>query len=294
MISQSLQAHLDGGATTLCRAWAVTRRDGVIMGFTDHDREIAFDGIEFRPESGMTARALSQTTGLSVDNSEVVGALSDAAITEAEILAGRFDGAAIRVWLVDWTDPAQRILQFSGSLGEISRADGAFSAELRGLTEELNQPQGRVYQTRCSAVLGDGRCRFDLAQPGYAHEIAAEQVEGARVFRFAGLDQFSPRWFEAGRLVVADGAAAGLTGIVKNDRYKDGMRIVELWQGLRADVQPGDRLRLEAGCDKRAETCRVKFANMTNFQGFPHLPGEDWLIAYPASGGANDGGSLAG
>ncbi len=291
MISPSFQARLAGGATTLCRAWALTRRDGVVMGFTDHDRAIAFEGIAFRPDSGMTARALSQTTGLSVDNSEAVGALSDAAITEADILAGRFDGAGIRIWLVDWRDPAQRLLQFSGSLGEISRADGGFSAELRGLTEALNQPRGQVYQKRCSAVLGDARCRFDLGQPGYAHDLAAELIEGARLFRFAGLDQFAPRWFEAGRLIVTGGSAAGLSGIVKNDRHEDGVRVIELWQGLRAEVAAGDMLRLEAGCDKRAETCRVKFANMVNFQGFPHLPGEDWLIAAPAQVGAGDGGA---
>jgi uncharacterized phage protein (TIGR02218 family) len=51
-------------------------------------------------------------------------------------------------------------------------------------------------------------------------------------------------------------------------------------------------VRLEAGCDKRAETCRLKFANFLNFRGFPHLPGEDWLTAVPKAEGANDGGSL--
>ena len=58
-----------------------------------------------------------------------------------------------------------------------------------------------------------------------------------------------------------------------------------------ADVAPGDMLRIEAGCDKRAATCRLKFGNFVNFRGFPHIPGEDWLMAVPRSDGVNDGGS---
>lgn len=293
-VSDAMQAHLDSGATTLCRCWAITRADGVVMGFTDHDAGLSFDGVDFRAQTGMTARALSQTTGLSVDNSEAVGALSDAAVTEADILAGRFDGASIRAWLVNWAAPADRVMLFSGALGEITRKGGAFQAELRGLTELLNQPQGQMYQRPCSAVLGDARCRFDLGQPGYSVELPVEEVAEARVFRFAAVNGFEPRWFEAGRLKVLDGAGAGLIGVIKNDRYDNGTRTVELWEGLRAAVAPGDMLRLEAGCDRRAETCKVKFSNFTNFRGFPHIPGEDWVLSYPVRGRLNDGGSLSG
>ena len=124
--------HLQSGATTVCRCWSVTRRDGVAFGFTDHDRDLAFEGVIFRADTGLTARALAQSTGLSVDNTEALG----------------------------------------------------------------------------------------------------------------------------------------------------------------ADLVPGDLIRLEAGCDKRAETCRAKFANFLNFRGFPHIPGEDWLTTFPARDGVNDGGSL--
>ncbi|WP_415184444.1 DUF2163 domain-containing protein [Phaeovulum sp.] len=291
--SEALKAHLASGATTVCRAWAVTRADGVVLGFTDHDRALAFDGISFDPDSGMTAKALSQATGLAVDNTEAYGALSSAAMTEADILAGRYDAAEVRSWLVNWADVSQRALQFRGQLGEITRGEGAFSAELRGLTEALGRAQGRIFHPRCSAVLADRQCRFNLAAPGYVSERAVEVVEGARVFRFADMPGFDDRWFEKGRLTVLSGAAAGLAGVVKNDRLQGvGAREVELWQALAAEVVPGDMLRIEAGCDRRADTCRLKFNNFNNFRGFPHVPGEDWLMSYPVSSGANDGGSL--
>ena len=112
---EDLLAHLAGGVSTLCRAWAVRRRDGVELGFTDHDRDLRFDGLTYRAGTGMTARTLMQTTGFAVDNSEAVGALSSDAVTEADLLAGRYDAAEVRCWLVNWTDVGQRLLQFRGN-----------------------------------------------------------------------------------------------------------------------------------------------------------------------------------
>ncbi len=293
--SDAMKAHLAGGATTLARCFSVLRKDGLVLGFTDHDRDLNFDGITFRADSGLTAKAIQQATGLSVDNSEAFGALRSAAITEADILAGRYDGAEVRAWLVNWADPAVRVLQFRGTLGEIVRSGGAFTAELRGLSEALNQPVGLIYHARCSAVLGDGRCGFDLSQPGYAEERPVEMVQEGRVFRFAAMPGFEDRWFEKGRLVVLDGVAKGLVGSIKNDRATGGGgREVELWQNLGAAPAPGDMVRIEAGCDRRAETCRLKFNNFLNFRGFPHIPGEDWVMSYPVSSARNDGGSLSG
>ncbi|MDH2327624.1 DUF2163 domain-containing protein [Cereibacter sp. SYSU M97828] len=288
----TLASHLALGVTTVCRAWAVARADGIMLGFTDHDTDLAFDGITFAASSGLTAMALQQTTGLAVDNTEALGALSDAGVTEADLLAGRFDRAEMRCWLVNWADPSQRSLQFRGTFGEITRTGGAFRAELRGLTEALNQPQGRSYQTGCSALLGDRACGFDLSGPGYSAERAAEQIEDRRILRFADFAGFDDRWFERGRLVVLTGAGAGVVGLIKNDRLSASGREIELWQSLGPDIAPGDMLRIEAGCDKRAETCRLKFANFANFRGFPHIPGEDWLASYPNSGSVKDGGSL--
>ncbi|TCO70907.1 DUF2163 domain-containing protein [Rhodovulum euryhalinum] len=291
-IPEALQAHLSGGSTTLARAWAITRRDGVELGFTDHDRDLSFDGVEFRAETGMSARALSQTTGLSVDNSAAVGALSSEAITEADIAAGRYDRAELWIWLVNWTDVTQRVALFSGSLGEITCGRGGFEVEIRGQAEALNQPQGRVYQRPCSAVLGDAACGFDTSLPGYSVNVTANTIESRRIFRFEGVSGFQPRWFEHGRLEILGGAASGLVGAIKTDREEGGARLIELWSEIRGPVAPGDALRLIAGCDRTADTCRWKFNNFIGFRGFPHIPGEDWLMSYPSKSGVNDGGSL--
>jgi uncharacterized phage protein (TIGR02218 family) len=91
---------------------------------------------------------------------------------------------------------------------------------------------------------------------------------------------------------VLSGSATGLVSVVKNDRLSGGDRRIELWQSLRADCVSGDMIRIEAGCDRRHETCQLKFDNLVNFQGFPSIPGEDWLMSIPRNAEANDGGSL--
>jgi len=291
MTSAALHAHLATGATTLCRAWIVTRKDGTIMGFTDHDRELVVEGVSCRADAGLSAKALQQTTGLSVDNSEAIGALSDASITETDIQAGRFDGAEVRTYLVNWASPEERVLEFRGTLGEITRSGGAFRAELRGLTELLNQPQGFAFQPGCSAILGDRRCRFDTGTPGFFVDVALEEASDGRVFRFAEFPVFADRWFEHGRFEVLSGEAEGLVGVVKIDRLDGSGRLIELWQSVTATLGAGDLIRVVAGCNKTAGTCRAKFGNFLNFRGFPHVPGEDWLSSYPGQDRPNTGGS---
>lgn len=287
----ALADHLAGGCATVCRAWIVKRSDGLILGFTDHDLELVVDGTVCLAASGMTAGALQASTGLAVDNAEARGALSHDAIRDEDIRAGLWDAAEVTSYLVNWQSPMDFEILFRGSLGEISWGDGAFTAELRGLSEALNKTRGRVYQARCDAVLGDARCRVELG-PLFAVEAEVGAVSDDQEVDLPELRDYAPKWFDGGRLIVLTGNAGGAEERIKTDRTQDGVRRIGLWQSLRRQIAVGDRVRIEAGCDKRMVTCRVKFNNLLNFRGFPQIPGEDWLMSYPVSGGRNDGGRL--
>lgn len=278
----TLAERMAGGASTVARAWELRRRDGLVLGFTDHDGDLEVAGVACRASSGLTARALETGTGLSVDNSEAAGVLSDDAVSEADLRAGRWDGAEVVIRLVDWTAPDVSDVLFRGTLGEVSHGAGGFQAELRGLAEALNVPRGRVYHSRCDAVLGDARCRVAMDGPGMAEEVVVLSVEDARVFVVEGAGEYAPDWFARGRGIVLGGAADGLEERVKLDRPVPGGRRVELWAPLGAAPVAGDRMRLEAGCDKAMATCRDKFDNVLNFRGFPHIPGDDWMMAVPS------------
>ena len=277
----ALLQHLAGGCTTTCLAWAVTRQDGETLGFTDHDRDLSFDGVVFRAGTGLTAQALQQVSGLAVDNTEALGALSDASIRAEDLRAGRYDGAKVRCWLVNWQDPAARQLRFAGTIGEVGVSGAAFRAELRGVSEALNQMRGRRIQAGCDAVLGDSRCGFDLAQPGYGTRATILALREGRILALDLADGFAPGWFQYGPLRFLDGAAAGLAGTVKADRIEAGGRTIELWQEPGVTPAPGDQVHLAAGCNRLAATCREKFRNFQRFRGFPHVPGEDWITTFP-------------
>lgn len=288
----SLAAALASGVTTNARAWAVTRADGVVLGFTDHDRALAFDGITFEAASGLTASALEQAAGLAADSHSVSGALRSEAITDSDLERGLYDGAEIRVWLVDWTDPVSRHLIARGQIGEVRRGTHAFEAEVLGLIDRLNAPVGRAYLTNCGYRLGSSGCGVDLEDPAHLGSGTVTGIIAPQMIEVSGLGTFPSRWFERGRLTWTTGDNRIEPGRIKAHRVVGPAVRITLWQAPAAAIRPGDSFEIRAGCDKAAETCREKFDNLVNFGGFPHMPGDDWATQYPNTGELHDGGSL--
>jgi uncharacterized phage protein (TIGR02218 family) len=285
-----MQAHLDGGATTLCWCWRLTRGDGVVQGFTDHDRDLSFDGVTYEAVSGFSASQIESGLGLAVDNLTLSGALSSATLNEADLAAGMYDNAAIHIWRVNWAAPDQRVLIRAGKLGEVTRSGGAFQAEIRGLAQALNQPVGRVFGHLCDADLGDGRCGIAIS----AAEGAVAAAYDNRRFAVSGLTDFAGGWFTGGKLAFSDGANAGRAMEVKRHAVSGGIVTIELWQAMSAPVAAGDGFTVTPGCDKQFSTCKSKFSTAVNFRGFPYMPGNDAVLAAPAAGQPMDGGSRYG
>jgi uncharacterized phage protein (TIGR02218 family) len=279
----ALAAHLATGATTLAWCWRLTRGDGTRLGFTDHDRNLAFDGTTFEAASGFTATDIKDAVGLAVDNLEVSSALRSDALNEDDLAAGLYDDAAIEIWRVNWADPAQRVLMRSGSLGEVARSGLAFTAEVRGLAHYLQQPKGRLYQYGCDADLGDVRCTVDLDDPAFRGTGTVAAASSPRLFTATGLDAFATDVFTRGLLTFTTGANAGRGQEVK--RHVAGSEAtLELWQPMAHPIAAGDAFTVTAGCDKHFATCQAKFANAVNFRGFPHMPGNDFLTAVARPG----------
>ncbi len=280
-LPDGLQAHLDTGATTLCWCWKLTRRDGVAFGFTDHDVDLSFGAVTYAADSGFTATELQSSLGLSVDNVDVEGALSADLITEDDIAAGLYDGAKIEVWRVNWADTDQAVLMRKGHLGEITRGDTFFRAELRGLAAELQQKQGRIFQAGCDAALGDARCGVDVNDPSYSASATVAAVTGGQVLQLTGADAFQAGWFNRGVLTFTSGANAGVNYQLQSHVVTSGIVSVGVWSAFLKPVEAGDTLTLIAGCDKQFATCIKKFSNGVNFRGCPHMPGNDFVTTYP-------------
>lgn len=287
-----LAAHIAQDATTLANCWKLLRKDGAVLGFTDHDRVLSFGGTDFVPAHGLDGSEVPGKLGMGVETSEVLGVLSHEGIIEDDILLGLYDGATVESWRVNWADVAQRVKLRSDTIGEIVREDGVFRAELRSAQQGLNVTHGRIYQGLCDASLGDARCGVDLTPPAYRGFATVTAVNDQHRVTVSGLTGFPEGWFGFGSALWSDGRRNGLRDGVLTHQRIGSEDVLSFGVAIGDWVVQGDTLAVTTGCDRRFATCQARFANATNFRGFPHIPGSDYVLRYPRREDALDGRSI--
>ncbi|AGH51143.1 hypothetical protein G432_17125 [Sphingomonas sp. MM-1] len=264
--------------TTIAFCWRLDRRDGVALGFTTHDRDLEIGGLAYRSAPGMLPSSISLSDGFEVDTLDIAGALTSDAIRDEDLAAGRWDGARVRLFAVDWADPEGTPLHLTrGELGEISIRDGAFTAELAGPTAMLDRPVVEYTSPECRAELGDRRCRIDMAGRRRLTRLADVDADGRLRVAAAGTGAPNARGY--GRLRWIDGANAGLSSAILSSAGD--------WLTLREPppypIAAGLIVEIAEGCDKSLATCAGRFGNAANFRGEPWLPGNDILTRYPGA-----------
>ena len=273
-LSPALAAHIDGEVTTLATCWRLERADGWVRGFTDHDRNLVFDGLAYTAATGFLPSAIKSGADLSVDNLDVDGFLDDEALKASDLSAGLYDGARIDIFLVNWADLSQgRILLRRGWLGEVKRADQRFSAEVRGVANRLQQTQGKLYSRLCRTDLGSAECTVALGPLTDDLTISAVSAGDAFVVPTARPSGF----YAFGTCTFLSGANAGGSTEVLSQVGQ----AVTLFTPMPRPIAVSDQVRLIAGCDKTPETCHTRFVNIVNFRGEPHIPGNDKVFSYP-------------
>jgi hypothetical protein len=344
-VSQDLKDHLAGEVTTLATCWKVTRTDGVVMGFTDHDKDIVYDSLTYKASSGFSPSAVQSKADLSVSNLDLIALLDDEDITKADIEAGVYDYAEIHIFMINYENQSQGILKLRrGWLGEVTMKDLSFQAEMRGLTQALRQRIGRVYTPTCDADLGDSRCQLqmnpsewqaeteytamtphddasgDIVKPSvYSglwfkcvsagtsgteeptwpetiggqvadgtvtwEAIQARVVEGEvtsldsnRTFYDSGRTE-ADDYFSYGKIVWTSGNNNGYQMEIKGYTLSNGQ--IVLFLAMPKPIQVGDTFEAYAGCDGLKNTCKNKFDNYYNYQGFPDVPGTDEMLRTP-------------
>lgn len=271
-ISGALLAHIQGEVTTLATCWKITRKDATVLGFTTHVEDLTISGVSYQADAGSySASAISSTSDLSVDNLDLNAIFDSASITEADLLAGKYDYAAVQIFLVNYTDLSQGVLILrAGTIGEVKADGGKFTAELRGLAQALQQVVGRTYQKRCDADLGDSRCTVALGP----HTVTGTVSSASQKDVFVSSSVPTRR---GGKLTWTSGLNVGLSMEVKSLSGST----IRLVQDMAYTITAGDGYSVYAGCDKLLSTCKSPFNNVINFQGFPFIPGPDRALSYP-------------
>lgn len=256
---------------TWCR---ILRRDGVTLGFTAHDRDLWFDGVLHRAVPGMVPSAIRRTAGLDDDSAEVAGALTHEAVSAADLAAGRYDSARVRIGLVDWQTLARETI-WVGTLGAVTEQDGGFTAELASRKAELLQSHVPRTSPACRAAFCGTGCNLNPSR--FTHEAVLTGIDPqsgsvtiACTASAADLIGGTLRWM--------DGPHAGSTVRIQAVGASDEL-ILE--PPLEAELPVGLRIVVREGCDHRLDTCADRFGNAPNFRGEPFLPGNDLLARYP-------------
>lgn len=262
---------------TVATFWRVIRRDGVTLGFTTHDRDLWLDGVLHRSAPGMVPSAIRRSAGFDPDSAEVQGALSHDAISAADLADGRFDGARVLIGLVDW-ECLERHLVYRGTIGTVSEEAGAFTASLESRKAELQRDPIPRTSPSCRAGFCGPGCTLSPAHFSHEDAIADADPETGSVTLVTSAP---PDGLAGGWLRWLDGPYAGLAMEI----------IAQVGAGLTLDraldrpVPAGARVLLREGCDRTLATCAGRFGNAINFQGEPHLPGNDLVTRYPSPAG---------
>lgn len=276
-MSEALQDMLAEPVMTVALCWKLTRGDGLVLGFTSHDEDIAIGGVNYVARPGMMPSAVSQTTELSGDSMETTGPISSVGIRTDDLESGRWADARVELFACDWQAPASgQLWLMRGTLGSVTRTGPGFSESFRAeLVSELVQLE-RIQPLRlsptCRAELGDARCGIDMRR--HRVRAAASGGSGNVVVLAAALANADNYAF--GRLRWISGP---LTGVDRRIAAASAQELV-LEEPLPDGSAASGELWIWEGCDKRLETCAGRFSNVEAFDGEPHVPGNDALIRY--------------
>jgi hypothetical protein len=105
-VPAELAARIESGAATLCHVWRLTRADGAVSGFTDHDRDLLHEGLLCVAGGGWTGGAAASGLGAGEAGAMVAAGVLDAdGLDPADLAVGLYDGATVECRRVDWSEP---------------------------------------------------------------------------------------------------------------------------------------------------------------------------------------------
>ena len=284
-----LASYASGSA--VCACLVVTRQDGVVERFTSTDHNVTVAGVgapydgTYQAATGLDVSNLVVQSGLAVDNMELTVLPDETSYPQVDILAGRWNNAAFRLFECDHINPSLGInLLKRGTTGEADTLRSSNRFEFRGLKQALQQQLGEVTSKTCRYRLGStakphGLCMVDLAP--WTNTYAITAVASRHQFTCSAATEVDDYYGE-GIAHAMDGENAGYEQKVKS--FAAGVVVLALEMPF--DLNVGDTVRLTAGCRKRlTEDCKTKFSNVLNFGGEPHMTGPDLLTADPQVGG---------
>jgi uncharacterized phage protein (TIGR02218 family) len=271
-LSNAARNALAASITTLTWCWRITRRDGVVQGFTRLDRDLVLDGVTYRAAVGIDPTAIAQTNNLNVNNLQLQSVLSDRGIREADLVGGLYDYAEVSIFLIDWMTLSDPIPLVSGTIGEFATDGLGYQAECRGLTQALAQSQSQVTSKTCRYSFGDSKCGMDLIR--YTYDFTVDDTFNPHTIVVTSMAGVADGVFNFGQLTWTSGQNRGQDcAIASYSRGRFG-----LFEDAPYPIEPGDTFTAVAGCGHTPRDCAA-FGNSANFGGETYVPGAQTFLS---------------
>lgn len=274
-ISAPLQQGIDNG--TISTFIKIVRSDATIKGFSNHDKPLTIDSIQYKPTPGLERVIMNLRSNAEVSNQEFGGGwVVD--LNETDLQNGLYDDALITVFRADWSNvSAGTVVIFEGSLGMIQWTEDGFKADIHSLMRQLGKKIGISTTAKCrhnlftqASSTNIGACT--LVEGSFTYNTTVVTATSKLKFTIGSIGQ-PDAWIANGILTWTSGLNSGASYEVKS--YVS--NVVDLFLPTTFIVANGDAFTVTAGCDKNIETCKSKFSNVVNFGGFPHIkPEVNW------------------
>lgn len=274
-ISANLKAAIANGR--IATLFAIIAQDGTSRYFTDHNLTLTVDGKIHTPSAGVGRVSMKVTNDAEVSNQEVTATIVE--MPESELNSGKWDAATIQIGMCGWEVPGEgQLIVFKGSVGVIQWTDEGFRADIQNYLRDLGKNVGSVVTGNCRHQL------YSTVAPGQVGACNVSKVSNTTTgtvatvlthrLKFKTSTALPDGWASSGFVKFTSGNNAGLTYEVKLHEKNAIAAIgesIELFLPCIGSIQVGDTFSLLAGCDHTATTCKIKFSNMINFGGFPHI-----------------------
>lgn len=251
-ITAAFKAHLAQQYQTTCSCWLVVRKDGTILGFTDHDQDIQYDledyldsadihiparmagsGLQtYVASNGYTSTDIATGSDLQADDMNVQGPSVPPSITAEVLKQGSWDWAFYIIFWVNWKDLSNTmgaLILRCGNIGQVRMGRNDFTAQLHGLIKAYTRNIGELGSEVCRVErLGDERCKVDLTDFTFDGVLTGVSPDGLTLYDtgrtepgpsggvvITGITNANPGHVTtATDLGLPDGAAVAISGVV--------------------------------------------------------------------------------
>lgn len=288
----SLITHLQSVSTTLAAGfYAVSPIDATVVAMTSFSSDLTgvpgYSSVTFKRNTGVTSSQLQSDAGNAFAQMEASVFLIAAGITEADVLAGKWQHAVATLFICNYEalNMGQLIMQ-SGYLAEFVQKSPVVTCEIKGLNNALTAQIGQVTRPECSHDFCDTGCTLTAADFTVTGTVTG--VTSQTQFAAAALT-IPAGWANNGKLTFTSGTNTGYPLRIDNNAVATTIML-----RTPAPYLPviGDTFSLLAGCQKRLTDCqnRVKadtttVNNVLNFTGFSFVPTIESFTRLPAGVG---------